>query len=469
VSTGDESQDVRDSWLLGSGSGPWRRLHPLSPVVRAGRGLVPLLGFFLVRLLAQKGVDYGRLVADGIVVAVLLILGLISWLVTRWRVENGVLHVETGLLRRRSLRYPLGQVQAIDLVQTGIARLFGLAELRLRMAGGADRGGGRLQSLRLSEAHTVRAELLAVGQSMAAGSVPHAVVHTPAPGVESAEDGPRPERVLFTVPTGRLVGSIALTGFGLLVCVLVLAVLVLGVVAPSAVGPVLSSAAVALVGVGTAFYRRLNGEYKQTVAMTPGGFRLASGLVEKTTETIPVGRVQGIRLVEPLLWRPAGWCRLEVEVAGKRVREENSSQGRQRRALLPVGSPAEAQSLLTELLPAAPTITHRPPGRARWKAPLSYRNLGWGANSECVVTRSGRLRRTTHWVPLEKVQSLRRVEGPVQRVLGLAGLHLDTAGRSIHALIRDESVAAVDDQLGRLPQLCRAARERRRPQEVKGP
>ena len=68
-----------------------------------------------------------------------------SWLVTRWQVADGVLRIETGLLRRESRRFPLSQVQAIDVVQTGLARVLGLADLRLRMAG-ADSSGGRLAS-----------------------------------------------------------------------------------------------------------------------------------------------------------------------------------------------------------------------------------------------------------------------------------------------------------------------------------
>ena len=76
----------------------------------------------------------------------MLVSGVISWLVTRWQVADGVLRIETGLVRRQSRRFPLSQVQAIDVVQTGVARVLGLAELRLRMAGG-DASGGRLASL----------------------------------------------------------------------------------------------------------------------------------------------------------------------------------------------------------------------------------------------------------------------------------------------------------------------------------
>jgi putative membrane protein len=87
--------------------------------------------------------------------------------------------------------------------------------------------------------------------------------------------------------------------------------------------------------------------------------------------------------------------------------------------------------------------------------------LAWGGTDTCVVTTSGRLRRTTCWVPLEKVQSLRRVQGPVQRRLNLATVHVDTAGRAVRAALRDRDAGEADQALTRYAELARAARRTR--------
>ena len=89
------------------------------------------------------------------------LLGFVSWLVTRWRIDGDDLRIETGLLRRQSLRFPLAQVQAIDIVRPGLARMFRVAELRLRM-GGATGGTARLAYLPEREAEPLRARLLAL-------------------------------------------------------------------------------------------------------------------------------------------------------------------------------------------------------------------------------------------------------------------------------------------------------------------
>jgi putative membrane protein len=167
-----------------------------------------------------------------------------------------------------------------------------------------------------------------------------------------------------------------------------------------------------------------------------------------------------VRIVEPLIWRAFGWCRLEVDVAGPRQRRENRSEGQRLRALIPVGSRAEAEQMLGELLSAPPRPTRRAPGRARWKAPLSYHFLAWAGDDRYVAAARGRVCRKTTWVPLEKVQSIRWVQGPVQRRLGLASVRLDVAGKRVTGSIQDRDVAEADEILARLPDLARAARAR---------
>jgi putative membrane protein len=216
-----------------------------------------------------------------------------------------------------------------------------------------------------------------------------------------------------------------------------------------------------IVSVGTLVWRRFNQEYRLTVADTKDGLRVHSGLIALTAETIRPGRVQAVRMVEPLLWRRFGWCRLEVDVAGRqRSKGEGQAQRGRLRTVLPVGSRATVEVLLDRLVPDRPPIDSPPPSRARWKSPLRYRMLRVGRSATCVATTSGRLRRVTCWVPLEKAQSFREVQGPVQRWLRLATVHVDTAGRGVRATLRDRDAGEADAAVAELPELARAARRR---------
>lgn len=422
--------------------GAWERLHPLSAVVRAGRGTLAILVVLLVSALGggnQTG-DVFRLA----VVGVALVAGLVSWLVTRWRVADGVLQVETGLVRRSSARYPLTQIQAIDVVRPGLARVLGVAELRLPMAG-ARGSSGKLAYLANGHADVLRAQLLAMAR-----------------GLEPAIPGPSPRQdILYTVDPGLLVASLLLTGPALVVEAAVVALVVLAVAAPAVAAGALSGSAAVLFGVLGVAWQRFNGEFRLTVADAPDGLRVQAGLVETSAETIPPGRIQALRLLQPLGWRAFGWCRVEVDLAGRSTSgRQNRGAKRAGRALLPVGSMAQAAWLVERVMPGVPAGRHLPPPPARWKSPLRYRHLSYAANDRYAVTTSGRLRLATDWVPLDKVQSIRRVQGPLQRPLRLASIHLDTAGRSVYAVLRDRGEAEAEELLASLPTACRRARGR---------
>jgi putative membrane protein len=114
--------------------------------------------------------------------------------------------------------------------------------------------------------------------------------------------------------------------------------------------------------------------------------------------------------------------------------------------------------MLAELMPGHPLPGRPAPSRARWKAPLSYHFLACGGDDRFVVASRGRVCRQTTWVPLQKVQSVRWVQGPLQRRLSLATVHLDAAGKRVSASIQDRDTAEALEILGALPDLARAAR-----------
>jgi putative membrane protein len=164
-------------------------------------------------------------------------------------------------------------------------------------------------------------------------------------------------------------------------------------------------------------------------------------------------------MVEPLLWRPLHWCRLEVDVAGHLGRDHAEGTHAVRKALLPVGSTEEARRLLRIALPDTPPAPTAPPRRARWKAPLSYHFLAAGHDTTLAVAVTGRVRRETTWVPLAKTQSVRFVQGPLQRRLGLATVHLDAAGRRVRAEFRERDAEEARSLVTELAALSRHARK----------
>jgi putative membrane protein len=428
----------------------WHRLHPLSPLVRGGRAAIAI---FIILIPIAFGSDtLSHATPQFAVIAVIVLAGVVSWLVTRWRIEDDDLRIETGLLRRQSLRFPLAQVQAIDVVRPGLARLFRVAELRLRMAG-ASGGTARLAYVAEHEVGPLRDQLLALSRGARLDDAAAAAEAEPEPASQE-------EHVLATVPTGPLVASILLENWWL-VAIFVGLLIGLAVSPHTVTGLLAGGGFVWALSMVTFIWRRFNQQYQLTVAEGPDGLHLRGGLVALTAEVIRPGRAQAVRLVEPLLWRPLGWCRVEVDIAGRQRRKgEGEAQRGQLRALVPVAKRALGVELVDRLVPDRPRELSRPPPRVFWKSPFRYRALSWGRSDTCVATTSGRLRRVTCWVPLEKVQSLRHVQGPVQRRLRLASVHVDTPGRSVHATLRDRDAAEARRALAELTDLAREARRK---------
>ncbi|MFN2523531.1 MAG: PH domain-containing protein [Mycobacteriales bacterium] len=412
----------------------WHRLHPLTPLLRGGRALL-----LIAALVGQQGLRQADQVRPALVglaslavVAVAVGVGFAVWRTTRYRLTATELQVDSGLLTRRSRRVPLARLQSVDVVRPVIARVAGLAELRLEVVGGGS-SEAPLAYLGEQDAQRLRRSMLAL-----------------AAGREEAPEQPA-DAVLVQVPTGVLVAS-ALLGPPLVIALLLLAcLLVVGTVSPSAAVPFGLSIVPAYAGLLAVAVRRVLAEYGFTVAESEDGLRLRHGLLDTRTQTIPPGRVQAVRVLEPLLWRRRGWVRVEVDVAGYAGGSEEQAATS---ALLPVAPRALAEALVGRVLGGAlPVAAAGVPDRARWRAPLSARRLRAGLDDRHLVTTSGVLTTTTDVVPLAKVQSLRVTSGPWQQRLGLATLHADTAGRRLSggtARHRDAAeAAALLDELSR--------------------
>ena len=168
---------------LGAG---WHRLHPLSPFINAGRLLSSLLGIAVLSLVTADGLRAYVIQVAG--AAGLVVAGFVRWLVTRWRLDGATLRIETGLLRRDSRQLPMARIQAVDVVRPFLARVLGLACLRIRLAG-AGKGGDRLAYLTVGDAARLRTVLLAGHH-----------------GLDPAAPEPA-ERPVMSVPAGRVVES----------------------------------------------------------------------------------------------------------------------------------------------------------------------------------------------------------------------------------------------------------------------
>ena len=413
---------------------PYQRLHPLTPLLR-GWAIVVAVLFFLARNLHDLADDLTPdRVGLGLLVLVPVALGygFLSWHFTRYRIEEDQLRVESGVLFRRTRHIRLDRVQSIDVVRKLPARITGLATLKFDLAGG-EQDKSTLEYLSTRRAAQLRAELLAR-----------------AAGVEPTS-GEAPEQVLFQLDTGRLLASIAVSlapwtalGFALLVSIPLLLV-------GSWAG--LLGAVPVLLGVWHTTFGHFAKSFGFTVADSPDGLRISSGLLEHDHHTVPPGRVQAARIDEPLLWRRFGWAKVHINIAGK----DNSA------VLLPVGTRADALALLARVLPGVridEVPLTPPPRRARRIAPLFWSRSGCGADGRVFVSRKGLVRRRTEVVPHAKVQSLALTQNPLTCRLGLAAVRLHSTKGPVQVIARLRDLDEAEQLLAAQAERSRIGRRR---------
>ncbi|WP_217235010.1 PH domain-containing protein [Streptomyces sp. AC555_RSS877] len=402
-----------------------RRLHPVTPLRRAWAPIAVIIGWAVhdpnqAQEQLTKLTTTTLLISLAVFVPAAALYGFLTWWFTHFAVTDTELRIRTGLLFRRAAHIRLERIQAVDVTQPLLARVAGVAKLKLDVVG-ADKKD-ELAFLGEGEARALRAELLA----RAAGFAPET----------AHEVGEAPSRELLRVPPGVLAVSLVLTGatWGTLVAAIVVPTVLW--LATHSVWTVLATALPLLGAAGASSVGRFVGEYDWTVGESPDGLRIDHGLLDRTHETVPPGRVQTVRIVEPLLWRRRGWVRVELDVAGS----SNS-------VLVPVAPREVAESVVARVLPGVtvPSVSalSRPPRRAARCLPWWWRGYGLVVTDAVFAARHGLLRRSLSLVPHAKVQSVRLAQGPWQRLWRVADVHVDTgASKTVTARLRDAQEAA---------------------------
>jgi putative membrane protein len=438
---------------------PRRRLHPLSPLLRGGRLAVLAVAAISWRGLQDLGVRHW-LVAVGLIGLLTLVVSAVSWAFTGYHVVGRELRVYEGLLWRRTRAIPLERLQSVELVRPLLARLAGLAELRLEVVG-AHRTEAPLAFLRVQDATALRSRLLAIRANgglatavLAAGPTPAAPeaglppAHVPpagpfpvpvppggaAPVPRAGSEAPDRERgtTVLAVDTGTLVVSQLLRPHWWLIPVAVLAPIVLLVTGRDLSVIAIASTVTATLGAALPPARAIMSDWKFTATVVPDGLHLHRGLTETRSQTVPPGRIQAVTVIWPLLWRANGWVRAVMDIAGVPTRRESDERAR----LLPVGTVEDAQRVLGLALPGfwLRTVVVAPvPARAYLFGPLRAFGLGYQLNTTVFATRSGVLTRELRLVPYARIQSVRIRQGPLQRLLRLASVYVDCAG-DMHAV-----------------------------------
>lgn len=215
-----------------------------------------------------------------------------------------------------------------------------------------------------------------------------------------------------------------------------------------------------------------------------GGVTLRYGFTGTHTQNVMVERIQALAVEQSILWRAFGWYRVKMTIAGIGIEQNDNQKLVTRNVALPVGNRQETLMVLRLLLPALDEAqaqvlldtangslkSQKPqvpamivtPSSARWMDLLTWKRngvttVGYTAGSvqattridsdaarssvgehtrgDLLLIRGGYFIRTLSIVPVSRVLSVSRGQGPLQRAFGCASVHFGTVPGPVRTLM----------------------------------
>jgi putative membrane protein len=310
-----------------------KRLHPIAAVVNALRQLKELIIPFMVFVVfGSRGDNWDLFYLFGSIGAVVLIFifGVLSWYRFTYRIEQGELRIEYGLIVRKKRYIPFDRIQSLDLSEGILQRLFGLVKVKVETAGsggmGLQDGEAVLTAITKQDAQAIHDYLVTIKKS---GSLE----------IDEQEQQSRDD-VLYKMSTKELL-LLATTSGGVGVVISAVMAFVFqfeefipyekifdGVEHFVQSGIVFVSVAV-FAGLLFAWMIALFGTMLKyanfTVRKVDNDLVITRGLLEKRQFTIPLNRIQAVRISENLVRQPLGYASAFLESAGGSALDQDSS------------------------------------------------------------------------------------------------------------------------------------------------
>ena len=476
-----------------------RRTHPITPLVTGWKIVVGVIAVITAQNIARLIDDFTltrALIGAGLLVAAVIIavaLSFLSWLFMTYAVDVEGVSIRKGVISRSREFAPRARIESVSVERPLLARLLGLAKVRIEVAGGGD-SYLDIEYIKAAHAEQLRVAILQVvaleRSDPEAPAVPEGEphgTHAPpppagAPGTDRAEapvagaegarepargrhehagqqtqapparapldqllpDGPTEGELIAEIPTGRLVRSLLRDADFVIGSVAGL----LGVTVAIGVSiwqegisiPVLIALVPAFIAIPKYVLGRIEAGWGFVSRLTDRGLRMRRGLLNTRTDNIATGRIQRFHLKRPLLWRSPGWTAVTVTVAGIDDSDENGAEnalpvGTRRELALTIGHLAAPLGTGDDLATLERLLTTRARNIDGVRAPhrlfwISRRTRVTVLLPGALIHRSGILARQLEIIPRDRIQALTVEDGPLARRLGVLDLEVGVAGHT---------------------------------------
>ncbi|MDM5329330.1 PH domain-containing protein [Neobacillus sp. CF12] len=306
-----------------------KRLHPIVIVLTIGKRLKEFIFSFIALFFIWN--NGGKLLLFGVTaIAIILIIltSIFSWLRYTYRMEHNELRIEYGVFVRKKRYIPLERIQSLDVSEGILQRLCGMVKVRIETAGGSgtDEAEAVLSAISKEEARYIQeyvtgAKNPAVKDVESVGEVLSQTVYKITP----------PQLLLLSLTSGGVgvVISAVLAFFSQLDELIPYERLFRGV-EQWAVSNLIIIVLLVFAGFVVAWIIALIGTMLKyanfSVTKTEHDLVISQGLLEKRQITIPLTRIQAIRINENIVRQWLGYGSVIVESAGGSAANQEGSK-----------------------------------------------------------------------------------------------------------------------------------------------
>jgi putative membrane protein len=459
------------------------RLHPLTllfGLLKGLRGVIPIIPLiFFGNRWTFAGVLL--IVFMGTVISVLA-----RYFSFSYRVEGNELITEQGILARKHRSIPLERVQEIRIEQGVMHRLFDVVNARIE-TGGGEGAEASLSVLSRPEAERLRRTVIERAAAIRGESAQTQTsdANVVAPDRIIVRRLSIRDLIIAGLTSNHLVSAFVLAGMlwnfaddilpediyqrGARLVSYAVTRLVAKGATTAVVITVLGALAVLVIGLVFSIVGSILLFYRFTFSRRGEDLQRSYGLFTQRASSLPRRRIQVLEIEEKFLRRLFGWATLRADTSGSHREEEDDNDGRD--VLIPLVPRSEVDRLLPVIFDGISTesaewrrVSRLAIKRGTMKGaffcliisfalfayygelfafwPLAllpliylislarYRNLGYAMDELYLRTRRGWLGRSTHIVPINKIQAIEIHQTPFDRRLNLATLNVDTAGQA---------------------------------------
>jgi putative membrane protein len=436
-----------------------KRLHPIVILITIGKRIKDFIFTFIALFFIWNKGDGGKLLligASAIAIIGIILVSIFSWLRYSYRLEENELRIEYGVFVRKKRYIPLERIQSLDISEGLLQRLCGMVKVQIETAGGSgnDEAEAVLSAISKEEARYI--------QEYVAGAK-----NSSEPNVH--ED---PSQIVYKItPSQLILLSLTSGGVGVVISA-VLAFLsqlddfipyekVFRGIEQWAVSNLILIALLIFAGIVIAWILALFGTMLKYanfhVTKTEHDLVISQGLLERRQITIPLTRIQAIRINENIVRQWLGYGSVSVDSAGGSASNKEGSKV----LLLPLVKLKDIEHILGPYLTeyqftsSFTSVPKRAMNRYIFRSwyiavpvvvvsivflkvwgllsliilalvtfwgVLKYKDAGWSLEEQQLSLRYRSMVRTTLFVKKNKIQSLEMRESYFQRRKDLATL-----------------------------------------------